>query len=86
MDDLGLEDGDEALQYALMLSMEEAGVSPTRERDASPLSLSTANTSVAAEDMDQEAMLAVRRVRESVEREERELKEALEMIRLSEEQ
>jgi hypothetical protein len=89
MDDLGLEDGDDALQYALMLSMEEP--SPAESdyelyEGETPVSVSTrsreGSSSMQGSEVDHEAIAAVAEHRR---REEEELQEMLEMIRVAEE-
>ncbi|ORY21364.1 hypothetical protein BCR39DRAFT_63906 [Naematelia encephala] len=76
MDQLGLEDADDALQYALMLSMEQDSASASGGNEGE--SASMMNDDV---DVDQ----AVRAVEEFKQREADELRAAMELIRQSEE-
>jgi len=77
MEDLGLKDGDEALQYALMLSMERAG---------SPDGEITPEVRVATgEGQEPDVLDALRAVEAFQEKEERETQQILDMIRRAEE-
>lgn len=84
MDDLGLADGDDALQYALMLSMEEASPADSDpERYTANIGDIDRMPSRSHDGVDRDAIAAVAEHRR---REEEELQEMLEMIRVAEEE
>ncbi|WWD02114.1 hypothetical protein V865_000152 [Kwoniella europaea PYCC6329] len=96
MEDMGL-DGDDALQYALMLSMEEQGSASKdadgdgdqwEENELDTTTQGSSGTSTAfdgQDEMDEETREAIRQVEAFKKQEEDELNRVLEMIRLAEE-
>ncbi|WRT68667.1 uncharacterized protein IL334_005646 [Kwoniella shivajii] len=95
LDEMGL-DGDDALQYALMLSMDDSSIPSSHVQEGSindveenDTSITTPSVGPEEEDeddgLDQETREAIRQVEAFKKQEEEELNKVLEMIRLSEE-
>lgn len=77
MEDLGLDDGDDAVQYALMLSMEEQGSQPAA-------ALSSQDDGEHS-DIDDDEAQALRAVESFEKSEDEEMQEVIRMIRRAEE-
>ena len=91
MDDLGLEDGDDALQYALMLSMDQQSGVPDAHIEGEELDMSQAagdggreGEGEAGVEASEEEDQAVRAVEEFKKKEDKEMRQVLEMVRRAE--